>query len=292
MRKASVKKIDGIKREITIEASGDIIKNKFEDVYKSLSQTAKVAGFRQGHVPRDILEKKYSSMAYEQVVRELIPELYKETVEQEKLDVVESPDISDVKIDLSRISFKATVSVSPEINVKHYKGIKIAYKKTSVGEDDVKRALDALKESRKAEAVDDNFARGMGYPDLATFTEGLNRQIYIRKQGEERQKAEAEIIEKITKDVSVTLPASMVSRQLDDMLRQTRIDLAMKGVPAQTLDAKEEEMRKELEPQAKNQVKLYLVLSAIAKQEGIPQDDQMAHKVIEFLFREAAWNVV
>lgn len=292
MRKASVKKIDGIKREITIEASGDIVKNKFEDVYKSLAQTAKVPGFRQGHVPRDILEKKYSSLAYEQVVRELIPDLYKETVTQENLDVVESPDISDVKVEQTKISFKATVSVSPEIHVKNYKGIKIAYKKTEVSEDEIKRALDSLKESRKSETLDDAFARGMGYPDLSTLREGLSRQIYIRKQAEERQKAEAELIEKITKDVTVSLPGSMVSRQLEDMVRQSRIDLAMKGVPAETLDEKEKDMRKEFEVQARQQVKLYLVLGAIAKQEGIPQDEHMAHKVIELLFREAQWSVV
>jgi trigger factor len=292
MRKASVRKIDATKREITIEASGDLVKNKFEEVYKSLAQTAKVPGFRQGHVPRDILEKKYSSLVHEQVVRELIPDVYKDTVTQENLDVVEQPDISEVKIDSTRLSFKATVNVSPEINVKQYRGIKITYKKPDVTEDDVKRGLDALKEARKAEALDDGFARSLGYPDLAALREGLSRQIYVRKQSEERQKAEAEIIGKITKDVTVALPASLIQRQCADMLRQQRIDLAMKGVSVQILDEKAQDMQKELEPQAREQVKLYLVLAAIAKKEHIAQDDHMAQKVLEFLFQEAEWNVV
>lgn len=292
MRKASVKKIDATKREITVEVSGDLIKNKFEEVYKSLAQTAKVQGFRQGHVPRDILEKKYSSLVHEQVVRELIPDAYKDAVTQEHLEVLEQPDISDVKIDSARLSFKATVNVSPDINVKQYKGIKIAYKKPEVTEDDTKRSLDALKEARKAEALDDGFARSLGYPDLEALREGLSRQIYVRKQSEERQKAETEIIEKITKDVSVPLPASLIERQCADMLRQQRLDLAMKGVSAEILDGKADEMRKEIEPQARQQVKLYLVLAAIAKKENIAQDDHMAHKVIEFLFRNAEWNIV
>ena len=49
-------------------------------------------------------------------------------------------------------------------------------------------------------------------------------------------------------------------------------------------------MSQELEPQAKRQVKIYLILSAIAKKENIPQDDHMPPKVMEFLLREANWD--
>jgi FKBP-type peptidyl-prolyl cis-trans isomerase (trigger factor) len=50
-------------------------------------------------------------------------------------------------------------------------------------------------------------------------------------------------------------------------------------------------MREELEPEAKNQVKVYLVLSAIAKKENIVSDEHMPRRVMEFLFREANWNI-
>jgi FKBP-type peptidyl-prolyl cis-trans isomerase (trigger factor) len=50
-------------------------------------------------------------------------------------------------------------------------------------------------------------------------------------------------------------------------------------------------MREELEPEARNQVKVYLVLSAIAKKESIPLDDHMPRKVMEFLLREANWKI-
>ena len=47
-----------------------------------------------------------------------------------------------------------------------------------------------------------------------------------------------------------------------------------------------------MRPEAKRQVKVYLVLSEIAKKENIPLDDHMPHQVMEFLLREADWKEV
>jgi len=157
--KTEVKKIDANKREVNIEVSGDIVKNKFEDVFKQIAEHAKAPGFRPGNVPRDILEKHYSSVAHEQVLKELLPEVYHQAVEKERLDVIELPQISDVKLDRMKLSFKATVEVSPQIAINNYKGIKVIYKKVAVTEDVLKRQLDALKESRKIDALDDTLAK-------------------------------------------------------------------------------------------------------------------------------------
>ncbi|MCK9604561.1 MAG: trigger factor family protein, partial [Candidatus Omnitrophica bacterium] len=111
--KTEVKKLDGTKREVNIEVSGDIIKNKFEDVFSRIAKEAKIAGFRPGHAPRDIVEKNYSKHAHEQVLKELVPDLYNEAIAKEGLDVIELPEISDVKLEANNLSFKAVVEVAP-----------------------------------------------------------------------------------------------------------------------------------------------------------------------------------
>ncbi len=67
--KTEVKKLDSSKVEINISVEGDIVKNKFEDVFKKIGQEAKVKGFRPGHTPRDILEKEFSNLAFDKVVQ-------------------------------------------------------------------------------------------------------------------------------------------------------------------------------------------------------------------------------
>jgi FKBP-type peptidyl-prolyl cis-trans isomerase (trigger factor) len=76
------------------------------------------------------------------------------------------------------------------------------------------------------------------------------------------------------------------------MLRQAKVDLALKGIPREKIDEQEKKMREELEPEANSQVKVYLILSAIAKKENITQDEHMPRRVMEFLFREANWNII
>jgi len=288
--KTEVKKLDSTKREISIEISGDIVKNKFEAVFKHFEKEAKVPGFRPGHVPRDILEKNYASSIHEQVLKELLPEVYSEVVGKEGLDVIELPQISDVKLDREKLSFKATVEVSPEIPVKDYKNQKIKFKKVIVSGDEIRRSLDALKESRRVESADDNFGRSLGYPNLAELEKAIERQIYFQKENSERQRIENEIIENLTKDLDFKLPQSLVKRQLEELLRQTKVDLALKGLSREKIDEEEKALQTQLGPEAEKQVKVYLVLSAIAKKENIPVDDSMPRRVLEFLLKEASWQ--
>jgi len=290
--KTEVRKIDSNKREISIEVSGDIVKNKFEDAFAQISKEAKIPGFRPGHAPRDILEKKYSSQAHELVIKELIPQLYNQAIDKEGLEVLELPNISEVKLDRTTLSFKARVEVSPEIPVKNYKGIKVTYKKIEVSAEAIKRNIDSLKGARKIEVIDDGFARSLGYPNLASLEKAIEKQIYLQEENLQRQKIEKEIIEHISEGLDFKLPQSLVNRQLEDLVRQAKLDLALKGVPREKIEEEQNSLTQQLEPEAKSQVKIYLVLTAIAKRENIPIDEHMPRRVMELLLSQANWQEI
>jgi FKBP-type peptidyl-prolyl cis-trans isomerase (trigger factor) len=288
--KSEVKRINESNVEILIEADGESVKNKFEDVFVRIGKEAKVKGFRPGHVPRDIIEKQFSSHAQEQVLKEMVPDLYSQVIEKEKIEAIEMPQITDIKIERTALSFKAVVELSPEITVKDYKGLTIEYQNISVEADEVKRNIDSLKEMRKADAIDDNFAKMLGYPSLDELKKVVQWQLGMQKENLQRQKIENQVIEQITKGLDFKLPRSMVAKQLDHLLRQAKIDLALKGVIKEKIAEKESTLVQELEPEANRQVRIYLILSSIAKKENIPADDSLPQKVMELLFKEAVWK--
>lgn len=288
--KTEVKKIDSAKREINVEVSGDVVKNKFEDVFAKIGKEAKVPGFRPGHAPRDLLEKHYSGAVHEQVIKELVPEIYNQAIEKEGLDVIELPEISDVKLDRSSLIFKAVVEISPEIALKHYKGVKVNYKKITVTADEIKRSLDSVKESRKADSVDDGFARSLGYPNREELEKAVERQLFIQKENQERSRIEGEIVDSLMKDLDFKAPQSLVDRQLHEMLRQAKMDLVLKGAQRHQIEEHEKKITEELKPDALKQVRVYLVLAEIAKREKIANDDHMPRRVMEFLLKEADWK--
>jgi FKBP-type peptidyl-prolyl cis-trans isomerase (trigger factor) len=290
--KTEVKKLDSSKCEINVEITGELVKNKFEEVFAQIAKQARVPGFRPGKAPRDVLEKHYASSAHEQVLKELVPDIYNQAIAAEKLDVIDLPQITGVKLDRSSLAFKATVEITPEIAVKNYKNQPINYKVVSVSSDEVKRQIDSVKELRKAENLDDKFARSLGYPTLAELEKAVERQIFTTKENQQRQRIENELIESITKGLEFKLPSGLLERQTQDMLRQTKIDLAMKGLPRDKIEEQEKLLLEGIQPEAKKQVKIYLILSQIAKKENIVVDDHMPAKVIEFLLREADWVTV
>lgn len=289
--KTEVKKLDATKRELSVQVSGDIVKNKFEDVFKKVAKDAKVPGFRPGHAPRDVLEKHYSSYVHEQVLKELVPDVYNEAITKEGLAVLQLPEISDVKLDRPKLSlsFKALVEVSPQIAVEGYKGRKVNFKKISVTPDEIKRNIDSLKESRKVDTIDDSFAKGLGYPNLSELEQAIGRQIFLQKENHERQRIENEIVDNITQGLDFPLPQALINRQLEDEVRKANLDLALKGVPRDKIDEGRGAISAQLQPEVKRQVKVYLVLAEIAKKENIPVDDNMPRRVMELLLREAEW---
>jgi FKBP-type peptidyl-prolyl cis-trans isomerase (trigger factor) len=288
--KTEIKKLGSEKLELSIEVSGDIVKNKFNEVFEKIGKEAKVPGFRPGHAPRDILEKHFSSEAHKRVTEELIPDVYGKAVKQEKLDIIDLGHISEVNLDSQKLSFKATVELRPEIKLKDYKGLKVNYKKVEVSPDEIKRGIDSLKESRKVDSADDNFAKCLGYPDLIELEKTIERQIFIQKDNLQRQRIENEIVETITKELDFKIPQSLIDRQLQELVRQAKLDLALKGATREDIDRGEKTLSDQLAPEAKRQVKTYLVFAEIAKRENLPLDDHMSHHVIELLLREADWK--
>lgn len=287
--KTQVKKLDATKRELQIEIEGDLIGAKFEDIFKKIAQEAKVPGFRPGHAPRDVLEKHYASQAHEQALKELVPDIYNQAIEKEGLDVVDLPEIYDVKLDRKSLSFKAAVEITPEIKLGDYKGLKVEHQDIEIAADEIKRRIDSLKESRQAAQLDDRFARGLGYVSLAELEKVVSQQAFLEKESEQRHKIEASLIERLHKTYDFKLPESLVKRQQADMLRRAKLDLALNGLPREKIDENEETLSKNLEPEARSQVKTYLILAAIARKENIPVNDEMPGKVVELLLREADW---
>lgn len=61
--KIKVNKLNELKRELEIEVGEDKVKEKFDAVYEDIKKTAKIAGFRPGTAPLNLLEKHHSKLA-------------------------------------------------------------------------------------------------------------------------------------------------------------------------------------------------------------------------------------
>ncbi len=288
--KTEVKKIDQHKRELTVQVEGDIVIRKFDEVYKRLNTEAKIPGFRPGSVPRDILEKHYSAAAQQEILKELLPEVYNQALTETGLEPVSLPQLSQVNLGKDSLSFKASLEVKPKIDLKNYKRLSVEYKPIQVSEEEINQALDKLK-TDYAQMSEGDWMHSLGYPNPGALRDILERQIYLEKARTQRINLESNVIEQLLKQVNFQVPPSLVNQQLESLVRQAQVNLSLRGMDKEAVDKQTPELRKNLEPQAKTQVRIFLVLEEVARRENIAHNDKMAKEVIEFLLRQADWNL-
>ncbi|HDZ77410.1 MAG TPA: hypothetical protein ENH41_04950 [Candidatus Omnitrophica bacterium] len=287
----TVKKIGKSKVELNIQAGKEIVEKKYEEVYTQIGKEAKISGFRPGKVPRDIIKQRFHEEAKSSVMQGLLEELYKQAVDGENIAVINHPEITDVDLKNDSFSFKAVVEVRPEVKINKYKGIKIKREKSEVGEDKINEALDNIKKERKADALDDNFAKSMGYPALSNFKEVVKNQLFISLSENARRSHEAQVVDYLVDNSELDVPPSIIEREYAERIKMLDYQMAKQGINPEDIQKKKKESDKGLREAVAKDIKVYFILDKIASLENIEVDSkQGTSKVMELLLKEAKWS--
>lgn len=290
-----VKKVDDIKRELKFQVPKERVSKALDQVYTEITKFAKIKGFRPGHAPRNLVEQQHGKMAQEELIRKLVPEIYQEGLEKEKISPIDSPEIADIKLKDGAMTFTATLDIRPEIHLKKYKGIKVTRKASEVTDEEITKTLDFIKKGQgegKEVTIDDAFARGLGYPNLEEFKKTMKRQMEVDKDRQNRQDVENQIVDDLLSQVKITVPQSLVNKQLERRVHEAKHRLEHQGFSREEIDKREDSIRTDLKDSVEKDLKVYLILDKIAELEKIevPQNENLPVKVMEFLFKEANWS--
>jgi len=141
--------------ELSIAASVEEL-NKFKaKVLKDLAPNVKVAGFRTGHVPPEVVEKNVN---YNRLQTEFLDysmtSLYAAAAKSENLKPVASPKVSVKKfVPFTELEFDLEVACVGEIKLPNYKKIKVPKAEAKVLAKDIDEVIKNL-QTRAAEKVD------------------------------------------------------------------------------------------------------------------------------------------
>lgn len=294
--KVEVKKVDALRRELSIEVPRERVSAAMEEIYKEIGKYAKIKGFRPGKVPRQLLVNSHGKMAQEETIKKLVPVAYHEGLTKENLSPIDLPEITNVSLKDGILTFKATLDIRPEIKTGDYKNIKVTPNSTKVTDEDINKTLEFFKKGRgdgQEVAIDDAFAHGMGFPSLEEFKKALTRQLEFDKDRQNRIEVENQIVDHLLKHAKLVVPQSLVKRQYDFRLNETLRRLKSQGMTEEDLKKKEEEIAKNLGEAVERDVKVFLILEEIAKLEKIEvtsKEENLPVKVMEFLLKQAKWE--
>jgi trigger factor len=140
-------------KKVTVEIPEARIQEKLSEQFKDLRGQAALPGFRPGHAPAKLIERRFAKDVREQVRSSLIRESYEQAVEQNKLQVLGEPEFDDVdqlgKLpDTGSFRYSFSVEVRPEFTLPDLAGLTVKKPKINVTDDHVQQALKNLRDQQ------------------------------------------------------------------------------------------------------------------------------------------------
>ena len=128
--------------ELTVEVGKEEFEAGLDRAYRKSRGSISVPGFRKGKAPRKVIEGMYGSgVFYEDAVEDIYPGALEAAIKENNLDSVAPPKVEVTDLGKDGFTFKAVVTVRPEITLKQYKGLEADKVLPSVDENAVDNEL-------------------------------------------------------------------------------------------------------------------------------------------------------
>jgi trigger factor len=362
-------------KKVSIEVPQEVIASKLEKQFTQLRREAALPGFRPGHAPRKLIEKRFHTDVRDQVKRTLISESYEQAIAKNSLSVIGEPHFDNAdSIELPEtgsLTYSFEVEVQPDINLPPLTGLAVKKPKVEVKDEHVDQAMlnlrqqqgilvpvedrgveagdyltadihlkvdgnvvshqhDAqviakpgrfagiqiddldvklqgqkpgekrefivtgpdnhaveqirgkevvvevnLKDIKKLELaeLDQAFLDGLGFADEAELRDALHEQMLERVDYDVKQSMRDQINNYLLQNVYIDLPSKLSDRQADRVLQRRRIDMLMRGLPEDQVDARIESLRGGIREEAVRDLKLFFILQKIAGDFNVEVDE-------------------
>ena len=160
-----------VKLTVTVEKSD--VQETYKTILDKYVKNAQIPGFRKGHVPAAVLERKFSDALKQDALSEIIDKSLNEVFENEKENrplpyaqpVMEQ--FPELNLD-SDLSYTVTFDVFPKIEVKDFSGITVKEPQVEITDKDIERELTAIQE-RNAVVMDKKDSETVAKDDIVTI---------------------------------------------------------------------------------------------------------------------------
>jgi trigger factor len=157
---STVKKLSETVYEVSVTRNGEELKHLKEHVLVHFKD-AKVDGFRKGHVPADVLEKKFKKEIEGEILNHIISEEYRKAVEENNLSPIADIKLEKYENNEDNVEVVFTIPVLPEINLGDYKSVKVEKEALDVNDEKVNAEIEIMRSNagKLKEVADDETAK-------------------------------------------------------------------------------------------------------------------------------------
>lgn len=145
----SVETTGTLGRRMTVQIPAERIDQEVESRLKSLSRSARVAGFRPGKVPMKVVQQRYGRQVHLEVAGDVMSSTLQEALSQQNLRPAGEPKLEPRTVEQGKaLEYVAVFDVFPEFEPVSLSGIKLEKPMASIAEQDIAGMLGKLRLQR------------------------------------------------------------------------------------------------------------------------------------------------
>ncbi|WP_439256884.1 trigger factor [Lonepinella sp. BR2271] len=146
---STIETTQGLERRVSITVPAETVKNAVREETKRAAKNVRVDGFRKGHVPAQIVEKRFGASIRQDVLNDLLPRHFFDLMFKEKVNLAGRPTFAIEKFeDGQDLVFTATFEVYPEVTLKGLENIKVEKPTVDITEADVDNMVNVLRKQQ------------------------------------------------------------------------------------------------------------------------------------------------
>ena len=253
-----VESLSKIKKKINFEIPADRVGAEIDKAFEEIRKRANVKGFRKGKVPRTYVEKHFSAMMEQDVLKNLVQDTYFRAIHDEKLLPVAHPLIESDDLKKGEpFKYSATVEIYPEVKIEEYAGLEVVKELYVKDEEVVAKRLEEMRENlaelkpveERPTALGDFLSIDFkGFIDGVPFENGSAEDFHLELgsgrfiPGFEEQIVGQKIGE--NKNITVTFPKDYNSKELAG--KEATFDVTIKEIKVKELPPLDDEFAKEV----------------------------------------------
>ena len=139
-----------LERRLNVAVPQNEIEAEVESRLKRLARTARVAGFRPGKVPLNVVARQYGAQVRQEVLGETLQRSFSAAVREKNLKVAGYPRFEPKagETDAAQFEYSATFEVYPEVAIGDLSGATIERPSIVIGDAEVDKTLQVLRKQR------------------------------------------------------------------------------------------------------------------------------------------------
>jgi len=169
--KVTVEDVSTVKKKLHIQVLPDAIAIERKKALAEVAKKAKIAGFRPGKAPKNVVERHYAAEIDSEVMNKLISDSYLQALKESDLSPVDMPNISNIsplETD-APLNFTAVVEVRPKIDLGSYEGIEVKETPVAATDEELDQTIDRLREMYASLAPVEGEALAKGHTAIIDF---------------------------------------------------------------------------------------------------------------------------